>query len=526
MRWMRICSVACVCAFLFGTVWAADVTWMGGGTDTNWTTSGNWGGTAPTADDTAIVPTNETPFAVTVDDGAVAATLTATGATLTQGAGTATIGTSVTLNTGAAYTLSGGTLYTPSINVAGGTFTYGSGTLATDASTTGVTIDLTNGGTFVRNAIAGDSDAINNYTFTGDGTLRLRLTASDIRLTSTFTDFAGTIEVHNDNYSANTKLNTNRAGASTFASNGNITLDIMDQAQIFVATTPLACDTYIIGTGNRENRGAIRLGANVTGDVFLKGDATIGTEGGNISGAISSSATSGTQTLTVGTSNCGSNSTFSGVVSDGTTGGQLALKVARGILTLSNANNIYTGATTLSTIGSNSGVLRISSMNAISGTSKVVFDGGTLSVNATAGMLFSLTKPLEVTTGNALKLDIRNSNTSSAAWLAFTDDSSWGTAAAPVSFDIILSNTAGSASTNLGVLTFNTRDASGSIYDNYSGTIEIGSYTGVNIESADFFSHDNIAFKVNSGGRLQIRGNQKNLVQWNWQAAPWMCLAR
>ncbi len=132
----------------------ADVTWVGGGADTNWTTAANWGGTAPVSTDAAIIPTNATAFSVVVNDGAVANTLSATGSTLTQSAGTATFGTSMTLNTGASYTLSGGTLSVPAINLNGGTFatTY----------------------------------ALSNYTYSGNGTIEIGLTGINQTFSGTY----------------------------------------------------------------------------------------------------------------------------------------------------------------------------------------------------------------------------------------------------------------------------------------------------------------------------------------------------
>src|SRR5215216_4908151 len=44
--------VIATCAGVLGAAGAAyGATWTGGGADNNWTTAGNWGGTAPVADD-------------------------------------------------------------------------------------------------------------------------------------------------------------------------------------------------------------------------------------------------------------------------------------------------------------------------------------------------------------------------------------------------------------------------------------------------------------------------------------------
>ena len=101
----------------------------------------------------------------------------------------------------------------------------------------------------------------------------------------------------------------------------------------------------VVGTGNNETRGAIRIGGATTvlsGNISLLGSATFGMEtaGTTISGNITS-ATSGTQTLSVGTSNNAGAGTLSGNIGGGT--GTIALtKVNSGVLTLTGTNT-YTG---------------------------------------------------------------------------------------------------------------------------------------------------------------------------------------
>jgi len=90
------------------------------------------------------------------------------------------------------------------------------------------------------------------------------------------------------------------------------------------------------GTGNSETRGAIRLAATLGGNITLLGNASIGSEGGTLTGDIKSGA-GGSQVLTVGTTNSTGNATLSGSIQDGT--GTIALtKAAAGILPLRAPN--------------------------------------------------------------------------------------------------------------------------------------------------------------------------------------------
>ncbi len=52
-KWMRVAALAAVCGFA-GVSYAADRIWTGEGTDANWSTAANWGGTAPVENDALV----------------------------------------------------------------------------------------------------------------------------------------------------------------------------------------------------------------------------------------------------------------------------------------------------------------------------------------------------------------------------------------------------------------------------------------------------------------------------------------
>ncbi|MES2919981.1 MAG: autotransporter-associated beta strand repeat-containing protein [Verrucomicrobiota bacterium] len=163
-----------------------------------------------------------------------------------------------------------------------------------------------------------------------------------------------------------TTVNINTTGAGKLsikantASPGNTitggTINIANGATLYVATNggsapSIGSTINVQGTGNNENRGAIRLdnGSTLSGSVNLLGNTTIGGGSGVISGDISGSGfgitTAGTGTGTL---------TFSG-------------------------NNTYSGGMTIG-----AGTIQAGHNNAF-GTGALKINGGTLSSNAAAG---------------------------------------------------------------------------------------------------------------------------------------------
>jgi len=82
---------------------------------------------------------------------------------------------------------------------------------------------------------------------------------------------------------------------------GTSALIIDSGAQLYMNGNSLTFTTIQVnGSGNYENRGAVRAGAGTfTGAISLLGDTTFGTEGGTIAGTLASGA-AGTQILTLG----------------------------------------------------------------------------------------------------------------------------------------------------------------------------------------------------------------------------------
>lgn len=263
--------------------------------------------------------------------------------------------------------LSGTNTYTGGTIVSAGTLQYSAANLASLQGATsiaaGATVHLQNAAT---------TTTVTN-SFTGTGKLQLTLSAAGTANTTVngITGFNGTVQVSTPATTGN-KWNVNGVNAP------NVSVVIDNNTQLYVNT---AASTFagiqVQGTGNTENRGAIRLAANLSGPVTLMGSTTIGTEGGTLSGGITTGI-AGTSTLTLGTANSTDNATLSGVIGNGT--GTLAMiKTAGGTLTLSGtAANTYTGTTTVS--GGTLNLNKTAGVNAVTGN--LVLSGGTLTLGA------------------------------------------------------------------------------------------------------------------------------------------------
>ncbi len=107
----------------------------------------------------------------------------------------------------------------------------------------------------------------------------------------------------------------------------------------FFDCDPAAVDTVVIITGTLPVGGALDLGANGVVTVEIDTDNTIG----DLTGSNSNILVSLGSTLTVGTA---ASTEFSGQISNGPMQGSLT-KQGAGILTFLNANNNYTGLTTI-----------------------------------------------------------------------------------------------------------------------------------------------------------------------------------
>ena len=332
------------------------------------------------------------------------------------------------MDAGSTYALSGGTLYTPTININNGTFTFASGTLATDASTPAVAIVLGENGIFAANPI---SNANSNYTYTGNGTLALTMNHRlDNTISGTFTDFAGTVAVNKGALSS-ARFDARSANVSdSLKNNSNVTIALTDGTQLMGGT--FACDLNITGTGYIEAKtggdyyfGVLR-DVSCTGVVTLTGNATIGgdtTIGGTTT--LSNTVTAnGNYTLTLGGNyNPNDKINISGQIKDGTSGA-LTLTLQSSTTTLGNANNTYSGGTTISS-GSTLNALSAGSLG-----SAGVTNNGTLTFNISENGSFAQTITgsgvLNKTGTGTLKLTGANTNTGNTTVSAGTLDLSQG----------------------------------------------------------------------------------------------------
>lgn len=271
------------------------------------------------------------------------------------------------------------------------------------ASLVADTIDIP-AGTTQEYTLTNTTGVIDAHTFTGDGTLVLNLLKSNTYVKSNFDNFTGTIRVQNGSgYSGSVKLNSR---TSTFTSKENITIDIMDGAQMYSEIDTLNCDIYAIGTGhqNGENRGGLRLyNLTVNGDLYLKGDLTSAMDRVTYNGKIAGTAAAGeTHTLTIGTSAQNGNAALNGVISDGANGGKLAVVVAYGTPTF-NAANTFTGGLTV-----NSGAAATLADAARVAGNYQINDGGRLDMRfSNSGSNFA---NMTFTGGGTVKLTPTNSN--------------------------------------------------------------------------------------------------------------------
>ncbi|MCL4207851.1 MAG: autotransporter-associated beta strand repeat-containing protein, partial [Pirellulaceae bacterium] len=366
-------------------------TWIGGSSG-NWNVAANWSpANVPDGDvpgETAVFNTASTvtldvdlaaaanPIAVQFDTGsAVTIPATTNGinvSTVTQDAGTNSIGAVLSGATGSVVVNAGNLTLTAANTYGGGTtVSAGSANVTATVNTTqnsvgtgAVSID--SGSTLQLNNTNTSSTAVTiGNTFTGAGLLKLNFAAGTTARSTTMnnvTGFAGTIQLSNAGVTGD---KWNVAGITA----GSAAVQIDSGSQLFINTGASTFGSVAVtGTGNSENRGAIRLANTLNGSISLLGNTTIGTEGGILSGNISSGA-AGTQTLTLGTSNSTGNATLSGNIGGGT--GTLALTKAQAGTTTLSGTNSYDGGTTI-----NAGAIVFNSPAAIAGT------GRTVTVNA------------------------------------------------------------------------------------------------------------------------------------------------
>ncbi len=181
----------------FSSLFAADVTWDGGGSDNNWTTAENWSGdSAPGSSDNAIfdgtstkncsIDTNVSVASISINSGYIGTITQNTSQTVTTSGGfTIAAGTfsggNSTIDVNGDFTQNGGTFTSTSgnlqlgddITISSGTFTHNSGTAIVDGYTSDIDVGSATFNDFTFNlfhytwaVITGDVDVDGDLTIT------------------------------------------------------------------------------------------------------------------------------------------------------------------------------------------------------------------------------------------------------------------------------------------------------------------------------------------------------------------------
>jgi fibronectin-binding autotransporter adhesin len=242
-----------------------------------------------------------------------------------------------------------------------------------------VTTTANSGTTTLANTLTGSGNVGINFN-SGTAARNTNITAS------TLSTLSGTLFLTSTGGAGGDKINSN---GSVFTSPG--ALSIGNNTTYYAnGSGTFSSGIFVTGSGNNENRGAIRIGNGTTlgGPMTLLGSSTIGpdTPGtATISGNIGST---GTNVLTIGTVSQTGNLVLSGTLSDGT--GQLSLvKVQTGTLTLSQ-NNSFTGGAQL-----NGGVTLLNNVGGL-GTGTATF---TASSAVRTGVSGTVTTPFAINSG-------------------------------------------------------------------------------------------------------------------------------
>ena len=298
------------------------------------------------------------------------------------GAASLTKSGSGTLMLATTNTYSGGTTINPAsgsviANLNAGQNALGSGPVTVG---TGSLLQLND-----NNTNSGAATYIGNA-LSGAGLLKLNFaagTAARNTYVTNATAFSGMIEL------TNAGLTSDKWNVSTGAYPALVVIDSGSQLFATTAGTASFNGISVLGTGNAENRGAIRVSvtnAVLSAPITLLGNTTIGMEigGATLSGPIAN-GTASAVTLTDGTTNSSGAGTFAGVLSDGVAGGTLALvKTSSGALALSSSNT-YSGPTTVS-----GGSLVLSNAGDIAMSPSITLAGGMLDASLRTDATFTL----------------------------------------------------------------------------------------------------------------------------------------
>ena len=249
-------------------------------------------------------------------------------------------------------------------NSYGGTTTISAGSLQINAPSAGIPgtsdISIDAACTLQWNRAAATDNLTLINAITGTGTLKINFATGTTALNTKLVGlngFAGTIQLSNTGGTSD-KFSVATVNAPSVA------VIIDPGTQVYVGGNATFKSIQVSGTGNGENRGAIRLQTGtltVLNGITLMGDTAFGPEGGTLAGNISSGVAPGL-TLTLGTVSSTGNATINDIIGGGL--GTIALtKTAAGTATLLGANT-YTGKTSIQ-----AGTLKVSSLNYVtSGT--------------------------------------------------------------------------------------------------------------------------------------------------------------
>ena len=377
------------------TTASAALVWNGGTGTWDINTTANWAGglkylegdvvrfddtSSGTAPFTVSLPATVNPGNVTVDNPTKDYTLSGPGllageaALFKKSAGTLTLAGANTSRGGLTLDSSAGTV---KATLSATQDTLGTGPVAIGSGST-LVLDNTN----TTSAAVTKANAVS-----GSGVLKLTFATNATTRTTALpglSGFAGTVQVGSGAGSGTgDKLDASGAvapGATVQIADGNTLLVGSDSGPASFGTITVR------GSGNAENRGALRMAANAStlaGPITLLGNTTIASDSASatLTGAITGTAGTGTNTiLTQGTPASAAGCTLSGALSDGGNGGKLALTQTKGTLLLSGANT-YSGVTTVN----GDGTLQVGAAGALPSAAVVVLGGTNGAGNLTFG---------------------------------------------------------------------------------------------------------------------------------------------
>ena len=269
--------------------------------------------------------TNNTTYTGTINIG--------TGTITKDGEGKLTIQGAAGRLTASAYTINDGVLSIESANLIGST----------------PSVNVAQSGTLSLKFDSGSATRFNATNLSGSGVLELALydgtgnTYLDNLNTQNFTGIVSLVQGGNRN---GNKLNT---GGLPYE---DVTFIVNPDTTLFVAG-PFKGDVILYGMGNSENRGALRLGNTVSGDITVMTDTLIGCDWGanttyHVEGDVFSGAETGEVTIQLKTTGNTAIMEFSGSISDGEAGAALGFQVLScNTPHVFSGDLSYTGATTL-----------------------------------------------------------------------------------------------------------------------------------------------------------------------------------